>query len=344
MNQYYKNDTAARIAVYTCDFWLVQNAFETGYVNPADFLDTGKKISYIFDALPRLKPMDTLDLKSEKERVAALFTEENYKKIYKYFHDKAKLMSMDEGAALFHIPHSIRNKPFFEECQALIQETLDALSFYRSLADDMGFAFEGFRKFAARIHEAERFDEGHLLPLALEILGPAPYSAVTEYIGLKNRGRGKTFRTARRLHFDNYRGFILTDFFEGLRYGHYPKRCEICGKYFLMTSARRQKYCDGMSPYYYNGKRLSCRQCGAVSGRRELAEDNPVIDIYNRRCACIRAELSQKKVSKEFAEQAKRIASRLKIEALKQDGYTLAEFKRDMEKDALYAQVKERMQ
>ena len=95
LNQYYKNDTAARIAVYTCDFWLVQNAFETGYVNPADFLDTGKKISYIFDALPRLKPMDTLDLKSEKERVAALFTEENYKKIYKYFHDKAKLMSIE---------------------------------------------------------------------------------------------------------------------------------------------------------------------------------------------------------------------------------------------------------
>lgn len=111
-----------------------------------------------------------------------------------------------------------------------------------------------------------------------------------------------------------------------------------------MTSARRQKYCDGMSPYYYNGKRLSCRQCGAVSGRRELAEDNPVIDIYNRRCACIRAELSQKKISKEFAEQAKQIASRLKLEALKQDGYTLAEFKRDMEKNVLYAQVKERMQ
>ena len=66
--------------------------------------------------------MDTLDLKYEKERVAALFTEENYKKIYKYFHDKAKLMSMDEGAALFHISHSIRNKPFFEECQALMHK------------------------------------------------------------------------------------------------------------------------------------------------------------------------------------------------------------------------------
>lgn len=251
---------------------------------------------------------------------------------------------MDEGSAIFYIPYKMRNKDFFKECQTLVQDVLNTLTFYRSLAEDMTFAFEGFKKFVARIYEVERFDEGHLLPLALDIFGAVPFSTNTEYIGLRNRGRGKTLRTARRLYFDSYRGFILTDFFEGLHYGHYPKRCEVCEKYFLMTSARRQRYCNGMSPYTLNENKLSCRQCAAIVGQRELAEANPIIDVYNRRCACIHAELSQKKISKAFAEQAKQVAAKLKLDALKQDGYTLAQYKRDMEKKALYARVKQRIQ
>ena len=343
LNQYYQNDTALRIAVCTCDFWMVQRAFETGYINHADFMETGRRISRIFDELPKLKPLHTLDLQTEKERTTALFTEENYKKIYRYFHDKAKVMSMDESSAFFHIPEKARNKKELKQGQALVQDVLDTLTFYLSISDDMDFAFTRLRKFAAQTHEAERFDEGHLLPLALEAFGPAPFSAKTEYIGLRGHGRATTRHTARRLYFDSYRGFILTDFFEGLRHGHYPKQCEICKKYFLMTSARKQRYCDGMSPYYYNGKRLSCRQCAAVDGRKELAEGNPVIDIYNRRCACIRAELSRKKISKEFSDQAKQIAAQLKFEALKQEEYTLAEYKRDMGRTALYARVEQRM-
>ena len=50
---------------------------------------------------------------------------------------------------------------YYKKKQELIPHIMKS---YRSLAEDMGFAFEGFRKFAARIHEAERFDEGHLLP------------------------------------------------------------------------------------------------------------------------------------------------------------------------------------
>ena len=343
LNQYHKDDTALRIAVCTSDFWMVQRAFETGYINHADFMETGRRVSRIFDELPKLKPLHTLDLLTEKERTTALFTEENYEKIYRYFRDKAKLRSMDEGSAFFHIPEKAKDKYVSKDGQTLVQDVLDTLTFYLSISDDMDFAFTRLRKFAARTHEAERFDEGHLLPLALEAFGPAPFPAKTEYIGLRGRGRATTRHTARRLYFDSYRGFILTDFFEGLRHGHYPKQCEICKKYFLMTSARKQRYCDGMSPYYYNGKRLSCRQCAAVDGRKELAEGNPVIDIYNRRCACIRAELSRKKISKEFADQAKKIAAKLKFEALKQEEYTLTEYKRDMGRAALYARVEQRM-
>ena len=88
---------------------------------------------------------------------------------------------------------------------------------------------------------------------------------------------------AKRLHFRNYYGFILTDFFEGLRYNHYPRRCEVCKNYYLMKSARQQKYCDGYAPEELtDGEKLSCRQYAAWVGKKELAEGNPIKEIYNR--------------------------------------------------------------
>ena len=54
----------------------------------------------------------------------------------------------------------------------------------------------------------------------------------------------------RRIYFSRMMDFYVTDFFEGLRHGHYLWQCQICGRYFLMTSAHRQLYCDEVNPEY----------------------------------------------------------------------------------------------
>ena len=77
LNQYYKNDTAARIAVYKQYILQVRRQLEIGYLNESDFEKAGEETQSILKTLPKLKPFDTLDVESEKKRISELFTKEN---------------------------------------------------------------------------------------------------------------------------------------------------------------------------------------------------------------------------------------------------------------------------
>lgn len=100
-------------------------------------------------------------------------------------------------------------------------------------------AFELLKRFVSRVDEADRFDERHLLPIATEVFGSSLFPLHTEYLALPKRRNSHILVTARRMAFESYYSFVLTDFFEGLHHGHYPRQCEICGQYFLMQSARQ---------------------------------------------------------------------------------------------------------
>lgn len=58
------------------------------------------------------------------------------------------------------------------------------------------------------------------------------------------------YKIFRRVFFGRMMDFYVMDFFEALSRGHYLWQCKICGRYFLMTSAHRQLYCDDVNPEY----------------------------------------------------------------------------------------------
>ena len=64
LNQYYKDDTAARISVFTNRNWQLQEQLKAGYLNAGDFTKVGEEICNIFHVLPWLKPFATLDIKA----------------------------------------------------------------------------------------------------------------------------------------------------------------------------------------------------------------------------------------------------------------------------------------
>ena len=87
-------------------------------------------------------------------------------------------------------------------------------------------------------------------------------------------------KLVKRMHYVSFVGMFRSDLFEGLCVGHAPKKCKICGKWFLTTNARHTKYCGGYAPE--DKLHRTCRQIGNLKGReqRELADDHPVIQIY----------------------------------------------------------------
>ncbi len=205
-------------------------------------------------------------------------------------------------------------------------------------------AFEKLKRFVSRIYEADRFDEQHLLPIATEIFGTNSFPLHTEYIALPKRRNSRILVTARRMTFESYYSFVLTDFFEGLHHGHYPRQCEVCKQYFLMQNARRQKYCTyGTAPELYHGEKISCRRYAIIQGKAERAKDNPLKAAYDRRCSAIRSEKSRGTISAEFAQAAQEMAKRRLEQAEEDDAYAAKAYYQDLERKKLYADTNRKM-
>ena len=339
LNQYYKDDTAARICVFTNQNWQLQEQLKAGYLNAGDFTKAGAEICNIFQPLLQLKPFDLVDMDTERNRVTQLFVEENANVLTSYFQRRSATGNMDAGQIMLHMLPPEYDKAFFEKAESLLVEIRSTLLFYDHIGADIRKAFAQLEYFVRNADEAERLDEAHLLPIALEIFGELPLPVTTEYVPYKKNATSKMEVVARRLFFDSYYSFIITDFFEGLHYGHYPRRCEICKNYFLMTSARRQRYCGGVSPYTFRGKQISCKQYAASINRKELAAADPVVDIYNRRCGAIRSEKSRGSITEEIAAKAKELALEHKLHAQEDPQYANTQYPLDMQRDALYAEA-----
>ncbi len=344
LNQYYKNDTAARIAVFRQNNWNVQEQLAAGYLNSADFVKAGEEIRLILKTLPKLKPFSSLDIATEKQRIAALFTAENAAAIQDYFRRRAAVARQDQDVIYLGILPPEYDKFLCKKCETLCATVLQTLRFYDAIPEDMRKAYAQLRQFVPCADEADRFDERHLLPIAAGIFGKAPFPLNTEYIAFPKRRNSQILVTARRMTFESYYSFVLTDFFEGLHYGHYPRRCETCGQYFLMQSARRQKYCSyGTAPELYHGKKISCRRYAIIQGKAERAKDNPLKVAYAKRCAVIRSEKSRGTITAEFAAAAHAMAKRRLEQAEEDDAYAAKEYCKDLERTKLYADTEERL-
>ena len=345
LNQFYINDTTARIAVFRdgLNFHILRQ-LQDDYLNISDFVKTGANTLQSFKSLPKLKPFDGLKAEEIRSTVETLFTEQIGQEICKYFAAKTKLSLLPQDEIAAGTAERIKRMADFSATEEKITEIQSILRFFDTLSEDLIDAHGKLIKFCERIDEAERLDEAHLLPPALEVFGEHHFTQSGKYIAVKKNAKSVNATLAKRLSFDSYYSLILTDFFEGLHYGHYPRRCEICGKYFLMQSARRQKYCSyGIAPELYRGNKISCRKYAAVLNRKEKAENDPIAAIYNRRCAAIRTECGRGTIKTEFAETAKRLAKEHKLRAQTDDRYAKEEYRKDMSREALYAETDRKM-
>ena len=233
LNQYYLNDTAARIAVFSDDVnYNVIRQLENGYLNISEFVSTGRNVLEAMKSLPKLHPFDLLENSAVIDCVTNLFTEENGERICAYLSEKAKVSMLPQDEVAVGTAYRYAERADVDAA-VLIENAVSILTFFNSVSSDLISAHGKLTVFVERIDEAERFDEKHLLPIALEVFGQIPFPVTTEYISLKKNKASSGETVARRLIFDRYIAFVLTDFFEGLHFGHYPRRCGICKRYFM---------------------------------------------------------------------------------------------------------------
>lgn len=159
-------------------------------------------------------------------------------------------------------------------------------------------------------------------------------NATSQYLSTIRPGENVA-KLVKRMHYVSFVGMFRSDLFEGLCVGHAPKKCRICGKWFLTTNARHTKYCGGFAP----GDRLhrTCRQIGNLKGReeRELADDHPLKQIYEKRLNTINRYVKRGTLDAALAEVMKKLAKDKMLRAISDVGYARGNYEKEMEQDAL---------
>jgi hypothetical protein len=121
--------------------------------------------------------------------------------------------------------------------------------------------------------------------------------------------------------------------------GHAPRKCPICGRWFLTTNARSTKDCGGLAPE--DKLHRTCRQIGNLKGRehRELAADHPLKQLYERRCNTINHAVSRGNLDKNTALKMKKSAKNKLLRAISDNRYAQNSYTNEMEPSALLAEA-----
>ncbi len=144
----------------------------------------------------------------------------------------------------------------------------------------------------------------------------------------------------RRVYYSRMLDFFISDMFDGLACGHYIWKCGYCGRYFLMTSARKQLYCQTPPP----GKKHPCSTLAKhhatateeTKKNKQSVKDNPLYVIWQRRDASVRKIKSRGTYPAEDCERARAYIKNCYERAISDARYAAAQFASDIEGDKIF--------
>jgi len=154
---------------------------------------------------------------------------------------------------------------------------------------------------------------------------------ILQYIPMKVEDR---FIIAEYYRVDNLQAVIKIDLLRGLMKGYFPRRCENCGRYFLMTRGYRTKYCDSPSP---DDPRRTCHQSGYSKTRvKENKADDPKLQSLKRCRERIRKACSRGTLTEAEKDKLIRTAEEIYTAAVSTSKYTYEQFEEMLKKENLY--------
>lgn len=127
---------------------------------------------------------------------------------------------------------------------------------------------------------------------------------------------------------------LKTDFYKALEAGYIIRRCEYCGRFFLLNKAYHTKYCDKPAP---DNPNYTCAQLGYhYKGVKETVADNPKAQSLNRCYKRIDKDLSRRIITAEEREILYAKAKDLYHHAKITPGISNEEFEKSLASGNLY--------
>lgn len=218
--------------------------------------------------LQSTEPFSFLDLAADEKELHRLFNEEHIENIVAY--TKA---AQEIGAAASFDEQYSRSVGAMKLIQVMAQLGSTLLIYKQTMT-----------AFAHALHDSKRTPNGYsavfakhfsstnnssLSDLSWMALSNTTMQHVSSIIPGKENPQ-----LVKRMHYISFVGMFRSDLFEGLCVGHAPRKCPICGNWFLTTDARQTKYCGRLAPGDKRGRTF--RQVGTLQSRvqRELTDDH----------------------------------------------------------------------
>ena len=289
----------------------------------------------MLDILSKTPPFSCMDIPKHRERIEKVFTADSAQK-YVEFAIKAAANSLQ----LDEVPN-YADAIMLQRYTAVFGHLAYSLEEYQKAMLDFAEKSDG--------NEADRTAEGFAkmfgsyFPPKFSITESNAWMSVAnnsvQYVATIRPGEDIA-KLVKRMHYVSFVGMFRADLFEGLCVGHAPKKCRICGKWFLTTNARHTKYCGGYAP----GDKLhrTCRQIGNLKGReqRELADDHPLKQIYEKRLNTINRYVKRGTLDADLAEVMKKLAKDKMLRAVSNVDYAKGSYEKEMEQRSLLAEAK----
>ena len=308
--------------------FTVLGAINKKRLKPDLLLPTGDVILQILDLLQRKNAFPVLDYSYYRKRVPEIFTDETRRKAVAY----AKLAEKNLAAAMNDqlVPGILLLKII-----AVCAQLPESLTSFK----------QGMLPFAQALHESGRTPEDYAAVFGKYFSDSPEFSfSDSSWMSIANNSMqylsavlpGKEApQIVKRIHYVSFVSMFRSDLFEGLMIGHAPRKCPICGRWFLTTDARHTKYCGGFAPGDPKGR--TCRQVGNLQGReaRELADDHPLKVIYARRMNTILVNVRRGTLDDATAEKMRRLAKDKLERAISDAAYANGSYASEMEQEAL---------
>lgn len=314
---------------------LLMATLNAGCGNPALLPTARESAKQIADLLKDVKPFFYLDVTDAADRVERVFSEVSLANANAYY------------AAVQNGTLTNLTDPRYEQGLKLLR-VLPILA-------HLGFSLGEYQKtmfsFAEKLNDPDckRTPEGYAelfgatFPMTTNLGEGDGWMAMTnatlQYTSVVRPGT--TVPTlVKRMLYVSFVGMFRSDLFEGLCVGHAPKKCPICGRWFLTTNARPTKYCGNLAPG--DKLRRTCRQIGNLKGReqRELANNHPLKQIYERRLNTINRYLQRGTIDPELAAVMKKLAKDKLYRAISNVAYAQGDYEKEMEQSSLMEEAK----
>ena len=309
----------------------------TGNVDVSVFPVAEKALLKIIRFLQKTEPFSFLYLATDETEIHRLFDEAHIENIIAYI--KA---AQEIGAVAA-----------FDEKYSRGVGVLKLIQVIAQLGGTLQIYKQSMTAFAHALHDSQRTPDGYAAAFAEhfpkdETLSPDNSmwiqltNTTMQYVSAVMPEK-EIPQLVKRLHYVSFVGMFRSDLFEGLCVGHAPRKCPICGKWFLTTDARRTKYCGGLAPGDKLGR--TCRQIGNLKGReqRELAGDHPIKAIYTRRMNTITLYLHRGTLDGQTAAVMKRLAKDKLERAIFDYAYANGSYEAEMSQDCLLKEARDKI-